>query len=54
VFSGVIPAHPVRRGFCPAAHQRRNETCQRKPVFPQFFPYFCPPPKGAFGLFITL
>lgn len=32
-------------GICrrPAAHLLLNKTRERKPVFPQFFPYFCPP-----------
>ena len=29
--------------YHPAAHRHLDKTHQRKPVFPQFFPYFCPP-----------
>jgi len=38
-------AHRLQRGirYHPAAHRHLNKTHQRKPVFPQFFPYFCPP-----------
>ncbi len=38
-------AEVLQRGIRihPAAHRHLNKTHQRKPVFPQFFPYFCPP-----------